>query len=309
MNTQYMVEVSLGTPPQSFLMIPDTGSSNVWVYNEDCDAVACYIHKKFMYHDSKTFKSDSEHPFVLHYGSGGISGVQAFDDVRLGSTEAEGFHLGLVNEADGVAFLASDMCGIIGLAWPEISMYQMPVYADKALTAGNRNFAFYLHSNPSESYMTFPGIDESVAPLTAYTFHNVIEDKYWSLNLKSIGNAKFDGIKGVIDSGTSLIVGAQKYVDQILDGASVSIDCSNLDTLHDLDIVIDDETYTLTPDQYVLRITENGVTECAMGIMGAEFPADFPYLIIGDVFMRAYPSFFDKDNNRVGFLKKASTVQ
>lgn len=229
MNTQYMVEVSLGTPPQSFLMIPDTGSSNVWVYDEACDAVACYIHDKFKHSKSSTFQDDSTHEFVLHYGSGGINGVQAFDNVSLGSTEADHFHMGLVQAADGVAFLASDMCGIIGLAWPEISQYGMPIYADKALAAGNRNFAFYLHSNPEESYMTFPGIDESVSALTDFTFHNVIEDRYWSLDLKSFGGVDLSGTKGVIDSGTSLIVGAQSQIDAILNGATVSPDCSDLD--------------------------------------------------------------------------------
>lgn len=46
-----------------------------------------------------------------------------------------------------------------------------------------------------------------------------------------------------------------------------------------------------------------------MGLMGAQFPEGFDYMIIGDVFMRAYPSFFDKDNNRVGFLRKESIAQ
>jgi hypothetical protein len=41
-----------------------------------------------------------------------------------------------------------------------------------------------------------------------------------------------------------------------------------------------------------------------MGIMGAQFPEGFDYMIIGDVFMRAYPTYFDKPNNRVGFARQ-----
>lgn len=161
-----------------------------------------------------------------------------------------------MTEANGVAFLASDMCGIIGLAWPAISQYNMPVYADKALEAGNRNFAFYLHSNPTDSYMTFPGIDESVSAVSDFIFHNVIEDKYWSLDLESFGGVSLTGTKGVIDSGTSLIVGKKSQIDAILNGATVAQDCSDLDQLKNLDVVFDGVTYPLTPEQYVIQITQ-----------------------------------------------------
>ncbi len=35
--------------------------------------------------------------------------------------------------------------------------------------------------------------------------------------------------------------------------------------------------------------------------MGSTFPPTFNYLILGDVFMRKYYSYFDGNNNRVGF--------
>jgi hypothetical protein len=35
--------------------------------------------------------------------------------------------------------------------------------------------------------------------------------------------------------------------------------------------------------------------------MGSTFPPTFNYMILGDVFMRKYYSYFDLINNRVGF--------
>ena len=32
MNTQFFAEVSVGTPAQKFIVVPDTGSSNLWLY-------------------------------------------------------------------------------------------------------------------------------------------------------------------------------------------------------------------------------------------------------------------------------------
>lgn len=36
--------------------------------------------------------------------------------------------------------------------------------------------------------------------------------------------------------------------------------------------------------------------------MGQLFPENFKYFILGDTFMRKYYSYFDKNNNRVGFV-------
>jgi hypothetical protein len=306
MNTQYMAEVSIGTPAQKFMVIPDTGSSNVWVYDADCTSVVCLYHKTFNHGASTTFKADTE-KFVLHYGSGGVSGVQAYDTVKFGAATATDFHLGMIQSVDGIAFLASDMCGILGLAYNEISMYGMPTFVDAAVK--DKDFSFYLHSNPSESYMMMPGFDSSISTLEDYHFHDVIEEKYYSLNLESFGDANLKGTKGVIDSGTSLIVGDKASVNKILKGATVSKDCSDLDKLETLDVVFDGVSYPLTPEQYVLKITQGSETQCVMGIMGAAFPAGFDYMIIGDVFLRAYPTYFDKKNNKVGFMRPTAAQE
>lgn len=219
----------------------------------------------------------------------------------------------MIEDVDAIAFLASDMEGIVGLAWPEISMYHMPVYTDKALDIDHRMFSFYMHTNPEESYMMYPGIDESVSALEDFEFHPVTEERYWSVKLDSIGGADLGGLHGVIDSGTSLLVGAKEHVDKILNGATVAQDCSDFDKLKTIDVVLNGVTYPLEPEDYVIKITQGGESQCVMGIMGAAFPAHFDYFIIGDVFMRKYPTVFDKSSaapkGRVGFLRNAKKQQ
>jgi len=105
----------------------------------------------------------------------------------------------------------------------------------------------------------------------------------------------------VIDSGTSLLVGPSSIVKPLIDKVSVKSDCSNVASLPDMTITIDNTSYLLTANDYVLKVTQAGQTECLMGMQAMDFPSGFNYFIFGDVFMRKYPSYFDLDNNTVSF--------
>jgi len=308
MNAQYFINVDVGTPAQSFTVVPDTGSSNLWMYAEDCHAIPCWYHPKFNNKKSSTYKPNGE-AFDITYGSGSIKGTVGSDVATIGDVTAQ-MSFGEITGVKGVSFYASKMSGILGLAYDSISVDKLPTWLESS-DLKDKSFSMYLHSNPDKSYMVIPGMDSE--GFETIEKHPVVEEKYWALQFNSFqqgSQKKIDAskYKAVIDSGTSLLVGPKEVTDPLISGITVKKDCSNLKDLPVLTFTIDNQEYPLTGEDYVLQITQGKQTECMLGIQSMAFPEGFNYMIMGDVFMRRYPSYFDANDNTVSFQRAKNSI-
>lgn len=65
-----------------------------------------------------------------------------------------------------------------------------------------------------------------------------------------------NNLKGIVDTGTSVIVGPKSLVDNILSrwDNPKSIDCATLDQNPSLEFVIGGKSYVLEPKDYVLKV-------------------------------------------------------
>ncbi|KAI9636922.1 aspartic peptidase domain-containing protein [Dioszegia hungarica] len=114
-DASYAAPVQIGNPAQTFLLILDTGSSDLWVAGSQCTTATCRATTTFTSSSSSSFASTND-PFSITYGSGQAQGVIAQDTVAMGgfSVNQQGF---AVVNATSANLIRSPISGLMGLAW------------------------------------------------------------------------------------------------------------------------------------------------------------------------------------------------
>lgn len=82
LDMEYFGTISIGTPPQNFTVIFDTGSSNLWVPSVYCTSPACKAHPVFHPSQSDTYTEVGNH-FSIQYGTGSLTGIIGADQVSV----------------------------------------------------------------------------------------------------------------------------------------------------------------------------------------------------------------------------------
>ena len=218
---------------------------------------------------------------------------------------AKEFQFGEAYDASGVTFLASELDGILGLAYSSISVDRLPTFIESSDIA-EKSFTFYLEDAAEDSYLYLSGFDPERSSESSFQKHSVIEKKYYSIQIDSIQQKGKDAVdmtdyKAAIDSGTSLIVGPSEVIDPVIEGITVHKSCRGIEDLPDITFTFSGIKYVLTYNDYVVKATSDGTTECVMGIASASFPFYFKYIIVGDNFFRRYPAYFSMEEDFVGF--------
>lgn len=100
----YSVAIGLGTPAQSFNVLLDTGSSDLWVYSSsdtsDCRNNACAFSGQFDSADSSTYTFIND-DYSIQYVSGSASGDWVTDTLTIGDISLENFQFANANSAGG----------------------------------------------------------------------------------------------------------------------------------------------------------------------------------------------------------------
>uniref|UniRef100_A0A7N8WN80 Gastricsin n=1 Tax=Mastacembelus armatus TaxID=205130 RepID=A0A7N8WN80_9TELE len=322
-DTTYYGPISIGTPPQSFQVLFDTGSANLWVDSVYCNTQACNTHTKFNPQQSSTYVSKGQN-FYLPYGAGSLYGVFGYDTVNVGGIVIPNQEIGLSTNEPGQNFVVAQFDGILGLSYPAISAGGETPVMDNMISQNLLNadiFAFYLSRGGQQgSVLSFGGVDNNMYQGQVY-WTPVTSQTYWQIGVNGFAiNGQetgwcSQGCQSIVDTGTSMLTAPSQYLGSLMQAIGAQqnqygmyvVDCSQVNNLPTLSFVISGVSFPLPPSAYIIQENQNGYQYCSVGITPTYLPSQNgqPLWIFGDVFLREYYSIYDRTNNRVGFAAAA----
>ncbi|XP_070601443.1 pepsin B-like [Erythrolamprus reginae] len=317
LDSFYFGKITIGTPPQDFLVLLDTGSNVLWVPSTYCTTKACGNHHMFDPKQSSTYSSNNEQTYVLKYGSGNLSIMLGYDTVRIQNIVVQNQQFGLSVEEPTEPFYYSYFDGILGLMNPTPNTEAFLQQVMNQNQIPEPIFSFYFSRQPSYQYggeLILGGIDPNMYT-GEITWAPMTDQNQWQIGIEgfAIGNKATgwcsEGCQGIVDTGTFLLTIPQQYLSYFLqavnaanDGSYV-VDCNNIQNMPTITFSINGSQFPLPPSAYVSN--KNG--QCSLAIEPTYVPSSTgqPLWILGDAFLKEYYSIFDMGNNRVGLAPSA----
>jgi hypothetical protein len=305
-DTEYIGPITIGTPPQNFVVVFDTGSSNLWVPSTTCTDLGCKGKDKYNSAASSTYVKNGK-PITIQYGTGSMSGYLAQDTVNVGGANVLNQVFGDATELANF-FYNQPLDGILGLAYPSIAADGVTPVFDNMIAqklVAQPIFGVYLDSSSgnSGSQISF-GSTVSSLYTGSFAYVPVTQQTYWSVAIESVlvnnkAVACTSGCKGIVDTGTSVIVGPTSQVNALLSALNVQSNCGNYNSLPNLQVKLAGNTFSIPPSIYVLK-QGNTCAALIQGELGSTM------WILGDTFIRGFYTVFDRGNNQIGFATLAS---
>ncbi|XP_043454389.1 napsin-A [Prionailurus viverrinus] len=316
MNVQYYGEIGLGTPPQNFSVVFDTGSSNLWVPSIRCHffSLPCWLHHRFNPKASSSFQPNGT-KFAIQYGTGRLAGILSEDKLTIGGMMNASVIFGEALWEPSLVFTLARFDGILGLAFPVLAVGGVRPPLDVLVDQGLLDkpvFSFYLNRDPEAAdggELVLGGSDPAhyIPPLT---FVPVTIPAYWQIHMgrMKVGTGLTlcaQGCAAILDTGTSLITGPTEEIRALntaIGGISLLvgeylIQCETIPTLPPVSFLLGGVWFNLTAQDYVIQIVRGGFRLCLSGFQALDMPSPAgPLWILGDVFLRTYVAVFDRGN-------------
>lgn len=298
-NIRYVGKIYLGTPPQTFYVLFDTGSSDIVIPSQKCTERRCKFLHKFDSTKSKSYKKNGTIYNNIRLG---------FDQLTIGGIKVKNQIFGEeldLNSFD--SFPNRKIDGLFGMGFPEVSAVgatsMMKNVVDQKLLK-NPVFSFYFKNdiNSDKSRLVLGGSDPKYYEGN-FTYVPLTKIGYWQIKMDGIDvdGQKYckGGCQAIVDTGSPFIYGPEEEIRRIKEQiGSIPYNCEGIRKLPTVKFFFNGKEFKMEPEDYVYKTRTAGKESCEVG-----FRETGPNWLIGDTFMRVYYTEFDYGNLRVGFAK------
>ncbi|KAF9223949.1 acid protease [Gyrodon lividus] len=303
--------ITVGTPPQIYTVVFDTGSSDFILPGVDCDA-SCNGHALYDPASSSTSVNLDE-PFILLYGSGDtVFGQQHTDNVTIIGLTATHQTFGVASRYSGgfrrERFTAD---GVMGMAFQSISEFHQSSAFQTLITQGQTDepvFAFNCAGPRPELYLGGTNPDMYTGD---FTYTQVTEQGYWQVNLENVmvnGGVLLTNVDCIMDTGSELIHGHPVDVAIFygtIGGTPVpenpNFYAFRCDDVPSVSFTFGGRSFPISAESFVFARSDEDQNECYGAIMAGHEP----FWVVGTVFLSHVYTVFDVGNARVGFATLA----
>ncbi|KAG0692345.1 acid protease [Suillus ampliporus] len=327
----YYGTIAIGTPPMSYNVILDTGSSDLWLTSSTCGlGSSCGTSPTYDPATSSSFQNLSM-AFEIQYGSGAVFGYIAEETVQMAgfSVEQQGF--GVVNALSS-DFNQNPVSGIMGLAWAPLAATEQTPFWQTLASGGSWDSALFgvqltRYGNASSATQNEPGgvINMGYTNSSLYTgsieYYGLVGTPlYWEINMNTLTvqgiSIDIAGVSTVIiDTGTTNIAGPATAVASIyaqIPGSQLgtgqlegyyTYPCS---TTVNVEFNFGGNSWSMSPADFTH--TQVSSTGCIGAFFVTPLGRGSPSWVIGDAFLKNVYSVFKYSPASVGFAALSETA-
>ncbi|CAG8737352.1 4048_t:CDS:2, partial [Dentiscutata erythropus] len=317
-DVEWISQISLGTPLQSFLVAFDTGSADLWVPCVYCDN----CNNKRLYDDtrSSTIKYD-DNDFSITYADGSCSyGWIELDTLQVGSMSIKSQTFAIIYSISS-AFQSDVIDGVVGLGYDSLSVY--PGTKTPLTNMINQRLIpkkiFSVQLRPARNKTSYGGIFvfgglDTTLYKGSITYAPVTVKNFWQIGIDAVlynGKATFTSPRNskqqaIVDTGTALLIMGKSVVTTLHSSMKGKYDSSsqtwqvpcNLNSNVQISIQINGVQLPINYQDIVReKVSSSSSTWCYSGIGST----DSTTWILGGVFLKNYYAVFDGVANQVGF--------
>ncbi|KAG7089786.1 hypothetical protein E1B28_011437 [Marasmius oreades] len=328
----YFCDAHIGTPARPFKLLVDTGSSDLWIPDENChgddeNIPGCGPHASIGPNSSSTFQNTRE-VFFIFYVSGYALGNMVTDHVSIAQLTVQNLKFGAaIRESQSVVSANVPWDGILGLGQPALSRQPNTTSFLDVLKNQNqvsKNVVSFkiprhldAHKKNSEGEMTIGGLNPNqYHKNTLVTIKNVNKKGFWEVpidglvvNGVQLGWVAHGNRTGVLDTGTSLLVVTPSDADAIhalIPGARFdfgqkqwTIPCTSNTSMT---FRFGNRSFTIDPRDLIFDLPINATT-CYSGITAGKLGLGSKAWLVGDTILKNMYLSLNRETDEISFAQ------